>query len=173
MKKFSLLILLAVTTALGAMIFLHRQSVQQHDRLQAHTEQLQQRQGPLRDMSVSLEKYRRMSAWICCLLSRLTARVPGGEDARLIYCDSDFNRVSGRHCTWDMTVCDCKLAHAALTLHRAGPVTVTIRLTRHGRSLLRHAQHLRLTAEASFTPVGGKTVRAARPVRIARRPRRR
>ena len=62
MKRFSLLILLAVTFALGAMVLLHRQSVQQHDRLRAHVEQLQQRQGPLRDMSVSLEKYRRMSA---------------------------------------------------------------------------------------------------------------
>ena len=60
------------------------------------------------------------------------------------------------------------VAHAALTLHRAGPVTVTIRLTGPGRSLLRHAQHLRLTAEASFTPVAGKTVRAARPIMIAR-----
>lgn len=62
MKRFSLLILLAVTFALGAMVLLHRQSIQQHDRLVAHVEQLQQRQGPLRDMSVSLEKYRRMSA---------------------------------------------------------------------------------------------------------------
>ncbi len=62
MKRFSLLILVAVTFALGAMVMLHRQSVQQHDRLRAHVEQLQQRQGPLRDMSVSLEKYRRMSA---------------------------------------------------------------------------------------------------------------
>lgn len=62
MKRFSLLILLAVTFALGAMVLLHRQSVQQHDSLRAHVELLQQRQGPLRDMSVSLEKYRRMSA---------------------------------------------------------------------------------------------------------------
>jgi len=62
MKRFSLLILLAVTFALGAMVFLHRQSIQQHDRLRAHVEELQQRQGPLRDMSVNLEKYRRMSA---------------------------------------------------------------------------------------------------------------
>jgi signal transduction histidine kinase len=62
MKKFSLLILLAVTAALSAMVFLHRQSVQQHDRLRAHVELLQQRQSPLRDMSVGLEKYRRMSA---------------------------------------------------------------------------------------------------------------
>jgi signal transduction histidine kinase/heme exporter protein D len=62
MKRFSLLILLAVTFALGAMVVLHRQSVQQHDRLRAHVEQLQQRQGALRDMTVSLEKYRRMSA---------------------------------------------------------------------------------------------------------------
>jgi signal transduction histidine kinase len=62
MKRFSLLILLAVTFALGAMVVLHRQSVQQHDRLRAHVEQLQERQGALRDMSISLEKYRRMSA---------------------------------------------------------------------------------------------------------------
>ena len=60
------------------------------------------------------------------------------------------------------------VAHAALTLHRAGPVTVKIRLTGSGRSLLRHAQHLALTAEASFTPVAGQTVRAARPIMIAR-----
>jgi beta-galactosidase len=60
------------------------------------------------------------------------------------------------------------VAHAALTLHRAGPVTVTIRLTFRGRSLLRHAHHLRLTAKARFTPVAGKTVRAARPITIAR-----
>jgi signal transduction histidine kinase/heme exporter protein D len=62
MKRFSFFILLAVTFALGSMVFLHRQSIQQHDRLRAHVEQLQQRQGSLRDMSVSLEKYRRMSA---------------------------------------------------------------------------------------------------------------
>jgi beta-galactosidase len=60
------------------------------------------------------------------------------------------------------------VAHAAMTLHRAGPVTVTIRLTGRGRSLLRHAQHLRLTAEASFTPIAGRTVRATRPIMIAR-----
>jgi hypothetical protein len=65
------------------------------------------------------------------------------------------------------------VAHAALTLHRAGPVTVRIRLTTHGRALLRHAQHLRLTAEARFTPVAGRTVHAARRVRLARRSRRR
>jgi hypothetical protein len=55
-----------------------------------------------------------------------------------------------------------------MTLHQAGPVTVTIRLTGRGRSLLRHAQHLRLTAEASFTPIAGRTVRATRPIMIAR-----
>lgn len=60
------------------------------------------------------------------------------------------------------------VAHAAPTLHRRGPVTVKIRLTGPGRSLLRHAQHLRLTAEASFTPVAGKPVRAARRIMIAR-----
>ena len=60
------------------------------------------------------------------------------------------------------------VAHAALTLHRAGPVTVKIRLTGPGRSLLRHAHHLRLTAQASFTPAAGKTVRAARRIMIAR-----
>jgi hypothetical protein len=60
------------------------------------------------------------------------------------------------------------VAHAAMTLHRAGPVTVTIRLTRPGRSLLRHAHHLRLTAQASFTPRGGKMVRSDRRVMVAR-----
>jgi hypothetical protein len=55
-----------------------------------------------------------------------------------------------------------------MTLDLAGPVTVTIHLTGPGRSLLRHAQHLRLTAEASFTPIGGETVRAARPIMIDR-----
>jgi len=60
------------------------------------------------------------------------------------------------------------VAHAALTLHRAGPVTVTIRLTGAGRSLLQHAQQLRLTAEASFTPIAGKTIRASRRATVAR-----
>lgn len=60
------------------------------------------------------------------------------------------------------------VAHAALTLRRAGPATVTIQLTSPGRPLLRHAHHLRLTAEASFTPVAGQTVRAGRPVTVAR-----
>ena len=60
------------------------------------------------------------------------------------------------------------VAHAALTLRRAGPATVTIRLTGPGRPLLRHAHHLRLTAEASFTPIAGQTVRAGRPVTVAR-----
>jgi len=60
------------------------------------------------------------------------------------------------------------VAHDAMTLDLAGPVTVTIHLTGPGRSLLRHAQHLRLTAEARFTPIGGETVRAACTIMIAR-----
>jgi hypothetical protein len=60
------------------------------------------------------------------------------------------------------------VAHAALTLRRAGPATVTIRLTGPGRLLLRQAHHLFLTSEASFTPIAGNTVRAGRPVTVAR-----
>jgi beta-galactosidase len=61
-----------------------------------------------------------------------------------------------------------RVAHAALMLHRGGAVIVTIRLTGPGRSLLRHAHHLRLTVQASFTPVGGKTIDLTRSVAIAR-----
>ncbi|MHB1568812.1 MAG: glycoside hydrolase family 2 protein, partial [Solirubrobacteraceae bacterium] len=60
------------------------------------------------------------------------------------------------------------VADAALTLHRAGPVSVRIRLTGPGRSLLRHSRHLRLTAQASFTPVAGHPVRVARHIIVAR-----
>ncbi|MFL5864132.1 MAG: glycoside hydrolase family 2 TIM barrel-domain containing protein [Solirubrobacteraceae bacterium] len=61
-----------------------------------------------------------------------------------------------------------RVAYAALTLHRPGRATVTVRLTGPGRSLLRHGHHVRLTAQASFTPAAGKTVRVSRAIGVAR-----
>lgn len=61
-----------------------------------------------------------------------------------------------------------RVAHAELSLHKAGPVTIKLRLTGPGRALLRHAHQLRLTSQASFTPSAGKTVHAVSRVTVAR-----
>ena len=53
-------------------------------------------------------------------------------------------------------------------LRKAGVVPVKIRLTPRGRSLLAHAQHQRLTVQASFTPAGQPTVRASRVISLSR-----
>jgi signal transduction histidine kinase len=62
MRRIPLAILVAVTLALVSMVLIHRQSIDQYQKKQTRIELLQGRQGELRDMSVGLEKYRRLSA---------------------------------------------------------------------------------------------------------------
>jgi beta-galactosidase len=53
-------------------------------------------------------------------------------------------------------------------LRKAGAVPVKVKLTPRGRSLLRHARHERLTAQASFTPTGQPAVRVSRVISLSR-----
>ena len=50
----------------------------------------------------------------------------------------------------------------------AGTRKVTLRLTLAGRKLLRHRKSIELTAEASFTPSGKRTITATRSFRLTR-----
>jgi hypothetical protein len=47
-----------------------------------------------------------------------------------------------------------RMASASQSVRGAGPVSVKIKLTASGRSLLAHAEREQLTATASFTPTG-------------------
>jgi hypothetical protein len=64
MRRIPLAILVAVTLALVSMVLIHRQSIDQYQKKQTRIELLQGRQGELRDMSVGLEKYRRLSSCV-------------------------------------------------------------------------------------------------------------
>jgi hypothetical protein len=57
-------------------------------------------------------------------------------------------------------------------VRHAGAVTVRIKLTPRGRSLLRHATRERLTVAASFTPTGGTTTRSSQVITVGRGPHR-
>jgi hypothetical protein len=53
-------------------------------------------------------------------------------------------------------------------LRKPGVVSVKIKLTSRGRSLLAHARHERLTAQATFTATGQPAVRASRVINLSR-----
>jgi hypothetical protein len=52
------------------------------------------------------------------------------------------------------------IATGTATAGQAGNVKLTVKLTRAGRTRLRHARRLKLTARATFTPAGGAAVTA-------------
>jgi hypothetical protein len=54
------------------------------------------------------------------------------------------------------------LAAGSAAATKAGKVTVTVRFTAKGRSLLKHGGRLKLTAKGTFTPSGGSAVSATR-----------
>jgi hypothetical protein len=60
------------------------------------------------------------------------------------------------------------VASAAATYTAAGSERITIRLTRRGRQLLRHARRLALSAKGSFTPAGEPAVVAIRKFTLKR-----
>ncbi|MDQ6834937.1 MAG: hypothetical protein M3016_02010 [Actinomycetota bacterium] len=59
-------------------------------------------------------------------------------------------------------------AAGSRSVKHAGATKVKVRLTPRGRSLLRHNRHLRLTAEARFTPMGRSTTTASRVITLKR-----
>jgi beta-galactosidase len=60
------------------------------------------------------------------------------------------------------------VATATAQLKRAGRARVRLRLTAPGRTLLRHAKHTTLTAEATFTPKGRRRVSESRRIELRR-----
>jgi hypothetical protein len=51
---------------------------------------------------------------------------------------------------------------------RAGRVRITVRLTRAGGRLLKHARSVRLTAKGTYTPAGGSRLTATRTISLRR-----
>jgi beta-galactosidase len=60
------------------------------------------------------------------------------------------------------------VASASADIARAGRATIHVRLNARGRSLLRHATHERLTAEATFTPHDQRPVTQQRVITLRR-----
>jgi beta-galactosidase len=60
------------------------------------------------------------------------------------------------------------VAATGIAIPEAGHSEVKIRLTARGRSLLRHAQHERLTARAGFTPTGQSTTTSSKVINLKR-----
>jgi beta-galactosidase len=60
------------------------------------------------------------------------------------------------------------IASASVHIRTSGAARVTIHLTARGRTLLRHAQHEQLDAEAEFTPKGRRRVTVSRTINLRR-----
>jgi hypothetical protein len=60
------------------------------------------------------------------------------------------------------------VAGVAVTFHKAGAARIKLVLTTSGRKLLRGAKSLKLSATASFRPVGHGTTRATRRLTLKR-----
>ena len=65
-----------------------------------------------------------------------------------------------------------RMASASQSVRGAGTVSVKIKLSPSGRSLLAHAEREQLTATASFAPTGGPAARSSQVITVARRPHR-
>jgi hypothetical protein len=60
------------------------------------------------------------------------------------------------------------VASASQSIKKAGPVTVKVKLTPRGRSLLKHANRQRLTVQARFTPMGESTTTSSKIITLKR-----
>jgi hypothetical protein len=60
------------------------------------------------------------------------------------------------------------LASGTVRFSRAGPVTLSIKLTTAGRAMLREAKALKLTAKGAYTPIGGQATTATRNIILRR-----
>ena len=60
------------------------------------------------------------------------------------------------------------VASVSRSIKKAGPAKVKVKLTRSGRSLLKHAKRQRLTVQARFTPMGESTTTSAKVITLKR-----
>lgn len=60
------------------------------------------------------------------------------------------------------------VATASLTFHQVSKAKAEIRLTANGRTLLKGAKHVKLTAKGSFAPIGGSTTSTSKSITLKR-----
>jgi hypothetical protein len=79
--------------------------------------------------------------------------------------DWDYHPPRKRHARKPRPV---RVAGRTASIKKAGRVKVEVKLTKRGRALLAHARREKLTATASFTPIGQSTTTRSKVIELKR-----